>query len=429
MILYFRMKNFLSALILIILTFSPTFAEEAIVLDVDEDYATSSKDVLVPDPAVLETPLFESEVEKSDVQEIPDISKPQSIETENTKIIDRIKYIADDVYKLQIENTRVPASLFKEYTTQHFEKGPLDNIHYWAGFKIDNTTNISGSDGNATNVLKMSLINVFIDGTFKGGKENFRIMLDPSPNPAEPFMQHLFQDLYIDTKRIPHHRILVGNSRPGVGYEGAGSAYTLPFAARSQISRNFGTIRKLGVRVMGNYSLLDYDLGGYSSGTNFSSFFPGIEFDGWVNFKPLGKTNGKYGKLTLGGGITAGQRDSESFNVVGAYIGYRYKRFWTKAEFANADGSNGGSGFTTKHRQGWYVTAGYKLTKKLELVARYDEFDPDKNIKNNNRREYSAGVNYYIKGQALRVLLNYVFCQNQSTADSHRIVVGLQIML
>ena len=320
MILYFRMKNFLSALILIILTFSPTFAEEAIVLDVDEDYATASKDVLVPDPAVLETPLLESEVEKSDVQEIPDISKPQSIETENTKIIDRIKYIADDVYKLQIENTRVPASLFKEYTTQHFEKGPLDNIHYWAGFKIDNTTNISGSDGNATNVLKMSLINVFIDGTFKGGKENFRIMLDPSPNPAEPFMQHLFQDLYIDTKRIPHHRILVGNSRPGVGYEGAGSAYTLPFAARSQISRNFGTIRKLGVRVMGNYSLLDYDLGGYSSGTSFSSFFPGIEFDGWVNFKPLGKTNEKYGKLTLGGGITAGQRDSESFNVVGAYI-------------------------------------------------------------------------------------------------------------
>ena len=62
MILYFRMKNFLSALILIILTFSPTFAEEAIVLDVDEDYATASKDVFVPDPAVLETPLLDSEV-------------------------------------------------------------------------------------------------------------------------------------------------------------------------------------------------------------------------------------------------------------------------------------------------------------------------------------------------------------------------------
>ena len=429
MILYFRMKKFLLALTLIIFTFSPVTAEEDIVLDLDEDYAKASKDVLVPDPAVLETPFLESEIEKNEVQEIPDISKPQSIETENTKIIDKLKYAAEDVYKLQIENTRVPASLFKEYTTQHFEKGPLDNIHYWAGFKLDNTTNISGSDGNTANVLKMSLINVFLDGTFKGGKEDFRIMLDTSPDPAEPFMQHLFQDLYISTKRIPHHRILVGNSRPGVGYEGAGSAFTLPFAARSQISRNFGTARKLGVRVMGNYSLLEYDLGGYSSGTNFSSFFPGAEFDGWVNLKPLGKTNGKYGKLTLGGGIAAGQRDSQSFNVIGAYIGYRYKRFWTKAEFANADGSNGLSGFTTKQRQGWYVTVGYKLTKKLELVARYDEFNPDKDIKNNNQREYSAGINYYIKGQALRVLLNYVFCQNQAKSDSHRIVVGLQILL
>ena len=423
------MKKYIITLILI-LTFSSAYAEEEVVLKLDEtDGGGATQDVLVPDPSVLETPFLESEVEKTDIEDIPDISKPQSLETENTKILDRFKNACEDVYKLQIENTRVPASLFKEYTTQHFERGPLDNIHYWAGFKIDNTTNISGDDGVATNVLKMSLINVFLDGTFKGDKEGFRIMLDASPDPAEPFMQHLFQDLYIDTKRIPHHRILVGNSRPGVGYEGAGSAFTLPFAARSQISRNFGTVRKLGVRIMGNYSLLDYDLGGYSSGTNFSSFFPGAEFDGWVNFKPLGKTDGKYGSLTLGGGITAGQRDSESFNVIGAYVGYRYKKFWTKAEFANADGSNGASGFTTKQRQGWYVTVGYNLTKKLELLARYDEFNPDKDIRNNNIREYSAGVNYYIKGQALRLLLNYVFCQNQLASDSHRIIVGLQIML
>ena len=147
------MKKFLLALTLIIFTFSPVTAEEDIVLDLDEDYAKASKDVLVPDPAVLETPFLESEIEKNEVQEIPDISKPQSIETENTKIIDKLKFAAEDVYKLQIENTRVPASLFKEYTTQHFEKGPLDNIHYGAGFKLDNTTNISGSDGNTANVL------------------------------------------------------------------------------------------------------------------------------------------------------------------------------------------------------------------------------------------------------------------------------------
>lgn len=427
------MKKILFTLILNFLIFSPVFAGEEILLETESLIAESKEEnVLVPNESVLEVPFLESEVEKTENLEevkIPDISKPQSLETENTRLIDKIYSAAEDVYKLQIEDTRVPASLFKEYTTQYFEKGPLDNVHYWAAMKLDNSVNISGEDGSTSDSFRVSLINLFIDGNIKGGKESFRIMLDPTPNPNGTFMQTLFQDLYITSKRIPHHRILIGNSRPGVGYEGAGSAFTLPFAARSQISRNFGTARKLGVRIMGNYSLLDYDLGGYSSGTNFTSFFPGAEFDGWVNFKPLGKTNGKYGKLTLGGGIAAGQRDSKDFTVCGAYVGYRYKKFWMKAEFANADGSNGYTGFTTKQRQGWYVTLGYKLTKKLEVLARYDEFDPDKNVKNNNRREYTAGLNYYIKGQALKVFLNYVFCQNQAEADSHRIVVGMQIAL
>lgn len=420
-----RMKKILFTLVLIFLAYLPAFAAEEILLEPETLIAieTTEEEALVPDESVLDTPFFESEIEKV---EIPDISGPQDLGTKN--FADRIHSAAKDIYQLQIEDTRVPASLFKEYTTQYFEKGPLESLHYWAGFKIDNTVNIN-DDGSAGDAFRVSLINVFFDGKFKGGKESFRIMLDTTPNPSESFMQHLFQDLYIDSRRIPHHRILVGHSRPGVGYEGAGSAFTLPFAARSQISRNFGTVRKLGVRVMGNYSLIDYDLGGYSSGTNFSSFFPGAEFDGWVNFKPLGKTNGKYGNLTLGGGIAAGQRDSEGFTVCGAYVGYDYKKFWMKAEFANADGSNGLSGFTTKQQQGWYVTLGYKITKKLEVLARYDEFNPDKSVKNNNIREYTAGLNYYIKGQALKVFLNYVFCQNQAASDSHRIILGMQIAL
>ena len=100
-----------------------------------------------------------------------------------------------------------------------------------------------------------------------------------------------------------------------------------------------------------------------------------------------------------------------------------------RAEYANADGSNGGDGLTNKKRQGWYVTLGYRITKKLEAILRYDEFDPDKKISNNNKREYTAGINYYIKGQALKLILNYVYCQNSSAPDSHRIIIGSQIAL
>ena len=65
--------------------------------------------------------------------------------------------------------------------------------------------------------------------------------------------------MYVATNAIPHHRVLIGNSRPPVGMEGGAGPFVLPFIARSQISRNFGTVRKLGGRVSGDYSLVDYD--------------------------------------------------------------------------------------------------------------------------------------------------------------------------
>ena len=341
------------------------------------------------------------------------------------KIYDELTKTVHNVYNLQIENTNTPACLLKEPLTKHFENGPLESIHYWGVIQMNNST-LLPEYGDANNKFNVGLINTLIDSRFKTGKENFRVMFDPTPV-HDNFFKRFIQDLYVESHRIHNHTLLVGNSRPGVGIEGAQSPYTLPFINRSQISRHFGNARKFGVRLKGNYSLVDYDMGGYSSDTFFTEFFPGTEFNGWVNLKPLGKTDGRYGKLVLGGGIAGGQRNTSDFFVTGTYLGYEYKKFWTRMEYANADGSNGSTGFSHKKRQGWYITMGYHFTKKLEAIARYDEFDPDKNISNNNKREYTAGINYYIKGQALKLILNYVFCQNQVQADSHRILLGTQI--
>ena len=203
----------------------------------------------------------------------------------------------------------------------------------------------------------------------------------------------------------------------------------MPFIARSQISRNFGTVRKLGARVSGDYSLVDYDFGVYSSDTYFNEFFPGAEFIGWVNLKPLGKTDGKYGKLKVGGGLQGGHRDT-NYCVTGAYVGWEYKKLLLNFEWANANGYNGPSGVQTdKHASGFYTTLAYRVTPKLQALLRYDEFDPNHNISGNNKREYTAGINYFIKGQGLKLIFNYVFCQNDAAKDSHRILMGTQILL
>ena len=339
-----------------------------------------------------------------------------------------LKEKLSDVYHLEIEQIDKPSFLFKDILTKNFdEKSNWDSLHLWGAYGAH--TNFNYSENNFENVdYAFDVINAGLDGKLKNNNGDFRIMLNVSPLSNRNFAQNLFADMYVATNRVPHHRFWLGNTRPPVGMEGGYSPYVLPFITRSQISRNFGTVRKLGARVSGDYSLIDYDLGFYSSDTYFQDFFPGTEFVGWVNFKPLSKTDGKYGKLKIGGGLQTGDRNCD-YTVTGAYVGYEYKKWLLNFEWADANGYNGPIGYAVdKKASGFYSTLAYRISPKLQALIRYDQFDPNKDIENNNKKEYVAGINYFIKGQALRLMMNYVFCQNDNTKDSHRIMLGTQIL-
>lgn len=401
------MKKFFGILFLLTIISSAVYAADDVLVEEEPEI-------------ILETGIKTNSDAEGKIEE--NISNDKNSFQEKT-LAERLK----EVYNLEIERTDVPYALFTEVTTKKFEKGPLESFHPWVAVQSHARMDLPENSDNDF-LYRVGLININLDGTFKGGKEEFRLMLDPTPQSQRPFMQNFFQDAYVSTSRIPHHKIFIGNTRPAVGVEGAQSPYTLPFINRSQISRTFGTVRKFGVRVVGNYDFVDYDLGALSSGTYFSSFLPGTEFNGWVNFKPLAKTKGKYGKLVTGGGIVAGKRHSDFF-VAGAYAGYEYKKFSTCFEWAQADGYNGAGGFSTNKASGFYTTLAYKITPKLQILARYDELDPNRDIANNKKREYTAGLNYFIKGQAVKMILNYVFCQNNNQPNSHRILLGTQVLL
>ena len=316
--------------------------------------------------------------------------------------------------------------LLEEVLTKHFETSPVKSIHLYGIYRGDFNFNInpSGEDGD----YDFTELSTGIKGEFRDGKTYYEARLRFSPQDNYSFLQFMPSNIYIANTAIPHHTVILGNTRTPTGYEGVQSITSIPFVARSQIARNFGNVRKVGLRIKGNYDFIDYDIGGYSSDTYFRKFFPGMEFAGWATLKPLAFTDGKWGSLRLGGGITAGQNEIDYF-VSGAYAGYEYKNFSLDFEYAKANGYNGFSALSSDEAEGFYTTLGYKITPKLQFLMRYDQYTPNLAYNDDIRREYSCGINYFIKDQALKLMLNYVFCQNDLFDDSHRIILGTQILL
>ena len=317
--------------------------------------------------------------------------------------------------------------MFNEQLYVQFERGFVNDIRFYSHFVHSFDENISDNDSNLK--FNTNIINVGFGGKFKSEKETYNFLFDLTPNAFDDYSHRFLLDAFLQTTRVKNHKILLGNSRPQVGIEGGQSARTIPFLLRSQSARNLSNARKTGLKIKGDYKYVNYEVGGYSSDVRFHEFFPGVETTLWLGFKPLANFDNKYGTLYLGGGVNTGERNNVDFTVVSTALTYDYKKFSFQAEYQHADGSNGASGLTSAKAQGYNLTLGYMLTKKLQFLLRYDDFDSNKSIKNNNSREYSAGLNWFILGQTARMILNYVYCDNEIRDNSHRIILGTQFIL
>ncbi len=329
------------------------------------------------------------------------------------------------IIKSDIVRTDVPSYLLHDELTFRPKKGIVSKVQYFVAFNGDLSSLWYRNDYDTS--CDINFFQIGAIGNFRNTKNDFKVLFNPIPFSGRTYMQNFVADAYVVNRSIPHHKVVVGYSRNQIGKEGGASSYILPFVIRSQIARNFGSARALGVRLIGDYSLVDYNFAFNSSDRHFHTPFAGPEFTGWVDFKPLGKTDGRYGNLVLGAGLNAGHNKT-TYTVGSFYVGYKYKRLWTNFEYGIADGYNG-TRVSTDKAGGFAYTIGYKVHPRLQLIARYDQFDPNRSVNHDTKREYTAGINYFIKGQALRLILNYVFCNNQNMADSHRIILGTQILL
>ena len=398
-------------------TFTPSYAiENAIYLpegtpmperDINEDGSIDKNDVIIDET-------------EENFYEYQHFDEP--LKKEESSLLKKI----DESIHAKVERNDYSNYLFKDILTYDFERGPLDKIQFYGKYRGNLSLDFSENDTDLT--YDNRSIDVGMIGEFnKLSETDFKLQFKLTPTRNRTFFQQLISDAYIVNRNIPHHQIFIGNSRNQVGVEGGMSSTLVPFITRSQIARNFGNTRAFGVRITGKYSLIDYSLAANSSDRYFKEFFPGAEFTGWVNIKPLGLANGKYGKLVIGTGISTG-KNRNSYTVGGVYAGYTYKNFMINAEYSRANGYNGTS-FSTNNAQGFYSTIGYNVHPKVQVVGRVDCFDPNLEKSGDVRTEYSAGINYFIIGQGLKLMINYVFCNYQNMPNSHRLIIGTQILL
>lgn len=374
---------------------------------------------------------------KVDLQAIifdPSVTVKLPAEAEEMSKTDTYKYKINEALHGYV-STPSTKGLLEDTMKMTFEKGLVESIAPWIDFS-GNFSGIWNGENYENTLYGLNFCDVGINGKFRtdddpasGKKTVFRLMYNVGKEiPGNTYLQSFMADNYIMRHWSKNDQVLVGYARAAVGIEGGESPFTIPFYARSQIARTYGNVRTLGIKAQGNHKYYDYSAGFFSSGRFFKDFFPGTEFTGLVSFKPLAFKEGKWGNLVAGGSLNAGNADS-NYTVGGAHLIYEYKRMKASFEYAAADGSNGSTGFSKNQSEGFYGTLAYRITPRIQAIVRYDQFDPNKSKRNDIRREYTAGLNYFVKGQALKFMLNYVLYSVENGNYGNRILFGTQIIL
>ena len=252
--------------------------------------------------------------------------------------------------------------------------------------------------------------------------------------PSIPFDSPLKNALslaFAATDIIPHNFIILGKFPVLIGVEASRISLNLDTVNRAQISRNFGSINT-GLQIIGITNHLTYYTTLFN-GTGTDIIIPSeqllfepasgrtINFGERLVLRPFGRNN-KLGTVSLGSGFFTGKQSINnnvvSYNLISYYAGYKRKKYELTGEYAQKSGFLSSGQFA----YGWYINNAYFLTKKLQLVARYDRFNPNKSISGNFNTEYTLGGNYFFSGTNVKLQLDYVYVNREKSQDSQRIL-------
>lgn len=79
--------------------------------------------------------------------------------------------------------------------------------------------------------------------------------------------------------------------------------------------------------------------------------------------------------------------------------------------------------------EGWHATLAYFVVPdQLQAVVRHESFDPNTTVGDDTSRTWTLGANYYLRGDDLKVMVNYLFGDTPDTPnDEGRLILRLHM--
>ncbi len=203
--------------------------------------------------------------------------------------------------------------------------------------------------------------------------------------------------------------------------------------------------RDIGVMAFGSllkikdHAIIDYYLGGFQgAGINVSDNNEAKDFGARLILHPIkGLDIGAayYDGFSKIGTIPVGfivARDNIRTRIAGE-LSYVYKFISVKGEYIHGEDGDYVKGKTeysyihTK-REGWYAQiAAYVIPKKIQVVGRWDSYDPDIHKPANATLNILGGVNYYFNDWA-KLQVNYT-SRNESGKTINNDIIGVQLQV
>lgn len=288
---------------------------------------------------------------------------------------------------------------------------------------------------------------IYVAGAFKEDLE-FKAELDLQGNTLGAGTGHRAQanEIYVNWRRFPEANVRFGQLKPVFGGEHLASDTKTMTIERYLGSDRLADPRQLAVSVLGeladkklSYAVVAANGNGSNVSANDNSKFQHsarVVFTPWsaaerrlaVGVNGLWTEDAGVSRAGLGftGNSFTGKREGIGADVHATFGRADFGAEWLQMEYRPTN--------AVPHAKfdasGWHVTAGYfLLPAKLQAVVRRESFDPNSRRGGDAIDSWLFGLNYLIKGDDLKLQVNYLRGDTPGTAaDGGRLLTRLQVV-